>query len=139
MAFATASDVAARWRPLSVEEAALAGVLIDDAEALIRIRVPLVDARLADGTLPVGVVTAVVARMVLRVLQNPEGYRSETEQIDSYSHSYTRDDSLAAGGLYLADDELAALSPTLGSGEAFTIRPYGVPGYASGVPDSWLV
>jgi hypothetical protein len=50
---------------------------------------------------------AVCCAMVLRVLLNPEGKRSEA--IDDYS--YTIDSSRSTGELYMTDNELAMLRP----------------------------
>lgn len=127
---ASSQDVAARWRVLSAAEASLATVLLTDAEGIVRVRVPSVDARVADGTLPADVVAGVLARMVLRVMRNPDGKVSES--VDDYS--YRRADAIADGSLYLALDEIETLSPAGGSGEAFTISPQGQPGYRAGPP-----
>lgn len=127
MSLAMAADVADRWRPLSAEEEALACVLITDAEGIIRIRVPTLDARIADESLPAAVVTGVIARMVLRVMRNPDG--KIMEGIDDYT--YRRADAVAEGLLYLGADDLGLLSPSGGTGAAFTIRPSGEPGYST--------
>ena len=104
---ATIADVEARWRTLSADEAATAATLITDASGMVRVRVPTIDDRLAAGTLSAETVAGVVARMVLRVMRNPEGKVSES--IDDYT--YRRSDAVADGSLYLSDDELRLLRP----------------------------
>lgn len=100
-------DVAERWRPLSETELALTTVLLDDAWSYLKARVATLEDRVTAGTLDTGIVTAVVAAMVLRVLKNPDG-KSE-ESIDDYR--YRRDTAVSAGMLYATSDELALLRP----------------------------
>ncbi len=115
-ALATVPDVEARWRPLTDQERLAAQAMLDDASSIVRRRVGDVDARLVDPDYA-RLVAAVVVAMVLRVLRNPDGKRSET--IDDYS--YTRDQATASGALYLEDDAAALLA--VSSSEAFTVRP----------------
>lgn len=131
---ATTADVAARWRPLSPDEVATAQARLDDAWELVLHRVPSVEERLADGSLRSGLVIQVLCEMVLRVLRNPEGLRSETTSVDDYSHTRTRDTGLASGALSISDEEVALLMPAREAG-AFTIRPYGAPDYVC--PPEW--
>lgn len=120
VAFAIPDDVEAIWRPLSELETARAAQLLEYASALIRQRVPRVDEWVADGSLAEFSVRYVAVQMVYRFMLNPEGKRQES--IDDYS--WTRDNALSAGGLLLADDLMAWLTPvaSVPSG-AFTIRP----------------
>lgn len=136
-ALATIEDVEARWRPLTATESAVAAAYLDQASALARQRT-LVDTRLADedylDTWPdyPTVVVGVIADMVLRVMRNPEGKRSET--IDDYS--YTRDNAVSTGGLYLSDAEAALLNGVSASNAgAFSIRAVADPGYRTDVPE----
>jgi hypothetical protein len=98
------SDVEARWRPLTPEENTVVGSLLDDAWALMQIRVPAV-ATAEAGSVGEALIRSVMVAMILRVLKNPDGAKSET--IDDYS--FTRDDSNATGGLYLSDDDVELL------------------------------
>jgi hypothetical protein len=66
-AFATAADVAARWRPLTSAEEQTAEVLAGDASALIRARFPGID-----GQVDPDILTMVVAGMVKRALVAPK-------------------------------------------------------------------
>lgn len=126
---ATIIDVAARWRPLTDDETIIGTTLLDDAWALLKLRVPDVEPRLAaiPATLDVVLVRMVIVAMVLRVMRNPDGLRQETIQ----DYSYTRDSGAASGMLTISGDELDLLTPAT-SGTAFTITPYGVAGYATG-------
>lgn len=128
----TVSDLEARWRPLTPGEVGVAQALLDDAWAVLSVRLPnLVGDLEADPpAVAQSVVVAVVSAMVLRVMRNPDGKVSES--IDDYT--YRRSDAVADGSLYVTADELGLLSPT-GSGNAFTIRPYGQAGYRE--PELW--
>ena len=128
------SDLEARWRPLTAAETTVAEALLEDAWQILLARVPLLQSRLDAATLDPALVVAVESAMVLRVLRNPDGKRQES--IDDYS--WTRDNAVSAGLLYATDDEVALLSPSGASTNAFTITPYGEPGYATGVPVNWF-
>lgn len=113
---ATLSDLQARWRPLAAgAETDRAWALLDDAYDEIVTRVPSVPARLAAGELLASLVVRVQCAMAQRVLANPDGLRSET--IGGYS--YTRDNAVSAGSLYLDPSELALLlpQPTIAAGD----------------------
>jgi hypothetical protein len=116
-ALAGVDDIEYLWRELTSPELITAGVLLDRVSALIRSRIPGIDARIAaDPNL--GVLAAgVVADAVLRVMRNPEGYVSE--QIGAYSYSRAS----TVGGLSLTDAEWALLLPTTAARGAFTITP----------------
>jgi hypothetical protein len=118
--YATSTGLAARWRPLTDEEAAAADVLLADASTIVRSTVPGVDERIADGSLSAELVAGVVIRAVLRVLRNPEG--KVQESVDDYS--YRRADAVSDGSLYISASDLALLTTTPGVARgAFTIRP----------------
>lgn len=104
---ATTVDVEARWRSLTVAEQVNAEAFLEDAWALLTARRPTLEADLVAGTVTEGNAIRVVVSMVLRVMRNPDGFRSE--QIDDYS--YTRDEMVAAGRLHVTADELADLTP----------------------------
>lgn len=107
----TPSDVEDRWRPLAESEVVQVSVLIADAWAILQTQVPTLAARITAGTVDQGVVRFVVTSMVLRVMRNPEGYRSTTRTIDDFTESFVRDNTLAAGSLYATPEELALLRP----------------------------
>ncbi len=117
MSYANVADVEARLgRPLTDAERDLAAVLLEDAETLIRAKIPDLDERIADGRLRREVVVMIEANAVVRVLRNPGGYRSET----AGDYSYTLDTRAAAGYLTIPDSDWRLLGVRPG---AFTIRP----------------
>lgn len=118
-ALATVADVEAVWRPLSSAEQGVAQAWLDRASALVRASVQNIDTRVAMDDNYRQLAAGVVVDMALRVLKNPEGKRQES--IDDYS--WTRDNSVAAGNLYLADDELSLLLGVRRRGGAFSIVP----------------
>lgn len=128
---ATVADLEARWRPLSSDESSVAQALLDDAWEILLARVPLLSNRLDDASLSEGLVIAVETAMVLRVLKNPDGKRSES--IDDYT--WVRDNAVSAGLLYLDGAELLQLSPD--RSDAYTISPFGEPGF-SARPLNWF-
>ncbi len=90
VSYATAADVAARWRSLTADETALATVLAADASALIRARFPGIDAQVTSGGLEAGILTIVVAGMVKRAMISPaDGVTQDSETVGPYSHSQT--------------------------------------------------
>jgi len=137
MTYAEVSDVEVRYgRALSATEAAQVGAWIEDLEAEISERVPSLPDLITAGRPTVGTLKRVISAAVIRKLQNPEGLRTTTVAIDDYSTTKTVDSSNSAGLLGLTDEEWSLLLPG-SSGDAFTIRPYGAPGYGA-APDVWL-
>lgn len=129
---ASVSDIESRWRSLSAEEETVAASLLGDAWEILKARVPSLASRLdaAPPTLASALVVAVLSAMVLRVMQNPTGLRQES--IDDYT--WIRDNAVSSGLLYASDDELALLSPAGDTAAAFSIRPFGEPGYDTATP-----
>jgi hypothetical protein len=132
LAFATIEDIEARWRPLTQSEAVNADAWLNDAAVLIRRRVPNITDRLEDDDYA-QTVTSINAAMVLRVLRNPEGLR----QVSVGDASYTRDQALSAGALYLTKDEADQLGAVSGAGRAFTVIPHDESDAVS-VYDHWI-
>ena len=127
MAYATVSDVEVRYgRTLTASEAAQVTAWIDDLEAEIGERIPDLAALVLAGRPTSGTLRRVISAAIVRKLQNPSGLRTRTVAIDDYSTTETVDAANSAGYLGLTDAEWALLLPS-GSGEAFTIRPYGAP------------
>lgn len=104
---ATTSDVAARFRPLSEQEAAIAGVLLADAWAMLLGRRPGLEEDLFAGKVLTGNVIRVLTSMVIRVMRNPDGLLEES--IDDYK--YRRDSVVSSGLLHVTSDELADVTP----------------------------
>lgn len=124
---ANAVDISNRsLRPLTEKELAVGAVLLGDAWSILKTRISGLEAR-ADG-FPVdealrALVVQVQVAMVLRVLYNPEGKLSETQ--DDYS--YRLDAATSTGSLYVSDAEILLLgaSDSVSDG-AWTIKPAGV-------------
>lgn len=108
---AAVGDVADQYGTLTVAEEGLTAHLVRAGSALLRLRARQagldVDADVAAGNLDAEVVALTVANMVLRVLRNPQGLRSET----TGPFSRTFDTTAAAGLLTVTDYDLAAVTP----------------------------
>ncbi len=117
---ATIADVIDRWRPLTDIEDTVANTLLDDAWSKLQVRLPTLAARLTAEEIDSNLVVMTLANMVIRVLRNVDG--KVQESIEDYSYSVNQ--AVAAGYLYISDEELADLAVTPGSGRAFTITPY---------------
>lgn len=135
---ATTTDLSDRsLTPLTTEQLAVGAVKLDDAYIQIIAAVPSVVARLA--AIPADdVFTALVVQVqcaaVIRFLINPDGKFQES--VDDYS--FSRDKAVATGEIYISPSELALLSATGGSVNAFTIIPVGrTPGYPFPVWPYW--
>jgi len=102
---------------------------INEASQQVRDDVPpvgglTVDERIEAGTLSAATVRSVVARMVRRVMINPEGDSSVTEQTGPFSVTRTKSRATASGDLFLTARELARLSGLRSRPQtAFTITP----------------
>jgi hypothetical protein len=114
---ATVGEVAAQFGTLTAAQEGLASWLLRAASKMVRARFPLLDTQLADGRLDPELVALVVVNMVLRVLRNPQGLRSET--VGPFSRSY--DTTVAAGLLALAKDEIELLVPVVTGSKRYGI------------------
>lgn len=97
-------------------------IQIGDAEDLIERQFPDVPGRLASGSLPRRRITRVIARMIIRLMKNPESVRTIQQSGQSYSGSIT----LAGdhpGELYLTEDDKRDLIGARSGGRAFAISP----------------
>jgi hypothetical protein len=112
----TPEDVAAGWRPLSDAEFLAAQGLIVEASVLLGVLVPGLDSLSED------LVRLVVAKMVRRVLKNPDGYRVRNVQIDDFTEGGTIDNSVSTGELYVSTDELSWLGVKVAGPRSFEIR-----------------
>jgi len=139
--FAAVGDVAAQYGSMTAAEESLAGWLLRAASNMVRARQPTIDQQISDGLVSSDLAALAVTNMVLRVLRNPGGLRSET--VGPFSRSY--DTTAAAGLLVITDDELALLAAAGGIRTAVIgqIRPKPalaiVPGRKPGWwgPDGW--
>ena len=122
MPYARSEDVAGGYRPLTDAEALIVPTLLNRAEAILLATVPSVPARVDSGSLSTAVIVAVEAAMVERVLRNPEGRRQESQSIDDYTTSWTIDNAVSSGALYVSEAEVALLSPPAGRKLAGSVR-----------------
>lgn len=100
--FATAQDVAARWRPLTPAETDTANVLCADASNLIRAEFPGIDDQVTAGAVDAAVLTQVCAGMVKRAMRAPaDGVTSESNNVGPFSHSQTYANPL--GNVFLTE------------------------------------
>jgi hypothetical protein len=117
---ASVGDVVAQFGTMTVAQDGLTAYLVRAASALLRQRLRQIglniDADILAGQLDPQVATLTVANMVLRVLRNPNGLRSET----TGPFSRTFDVLLAAGLLIVTDYDLGAVTtaPPLPDGTA---------------------
>jgi hypothetical protein len=111
--FAAVGDVAAQYGSMTPAEESLAGWLLRAASNMVRARRPTIDQQIAAGTVSQDMAALAVTNMVLRVLRNPNGLRSET--VGPFSRSY--DTSVAAGLLVFTDAEDQLIAP---AGEELT-------------------
>lgn len=120
----TIDDIEARWRPLTDDEKVVAQTLIEDVIAWAHLVAPGLQSRLDADTAGYFArnVTRILAGVVIRVLKNPQAYR--TEQDGSYS--YTLDRAISSGELNL---DGAALRGLIGRsrGSSMTLRDPGLP------------
>jgi hypothetical protein len=105
--FAAVGDVRAQMGSMTAAQESLAAWLIRAASNLVRSRVPLIDQQIALGLVTAEMAALTVTNMVLRVLRNPNGLRSET--VGPFSRAY--DTSVAAGLLVFSEDDAAIITP----------------------------
>lgn len=106
--FATSDDIAARWRPLSTAEAAIADTLAGDASTLIRARFPGIDASAISGALDPNILTIITSNMVRRAMTAPAlGVTAQSETIGPYSTSQTFANPL--GNVFLTAAEITMI------------------------------
>lgn len=119
--FATANDVKSRWLTGAIPaDDTQIEVLVSDAEDIILGEFSALEDDVSAGVVPKGRVVRVIARMVLRVLRNPEGHRTVAETSGPYSGSTTFGGD-NPGELYLTDDDRRDLGGRRSKGKAFTV------------------
>jgi len=106
MAYATPEDVEVRFmRPLDEDEKRVVAARLEDAELLLRSRIPDLDEKVAAGVLDRALVVMVEAEMVLRLIRNPDGLVQETDG----SYSYSTSQKVASGLLEVLPREWTLL------------------------------
>lgn len=121
------ADVVSRWVGTdapSVDNPVLPTLLEDAEDTALREFPDLLERVDGDGTtvpntIPVRRVKKVLARVVIRHLRNPEGFRQTQEGAGPFQRGTTFGGE-EPGSLYLTDEDRAELGGTL-SGSAFTI------------------
>ena len=128
MAVTTPNDVIDRW--IGEEIPATTGqltVLIDDAEDMILTAIPDITTLLDAGTVTKPRYVRVVARMVHRVLHNPEGFRQRSHTSGPFSEQVMFSGDSPGGMEFTAQDREDLLGAVRGRRRrAFTIMPSGV-------------
>lgn len=140
---ATPDDLAGYWRPLTDQETDVAASLLAVSSALIRRRVPDVDAQIAAGTLDAAIVTYVASEMVRAAVEatsRPVDAKSVSETVGPFSTSVTYE---AASRLAVTDDLAALLldeTPTaLGSARLGAAQAPSLPDWQSCYrPAGWM-
>ncbi len=117
---AVVGDVARQYGTLTAAQEGLTAALLRAASSLVRAQFPAVDTLIAAGRLDPDVVALGVTNMVLRVLRNPSGLRSET--IGPFSRTY--DTEGAAGQLTITAADATMFSPPVDTTGAAAL--YGV-------------
>mgnify|MGYP001946981520 FL=1 len=116
--YATPEDVEARLgRPLEEWERTVVAQRLEDAELILRSRIPDLDERIADGRISEDAVVMVESEMVMRLVRNPEGYISETDG----NYSYQLSQEVSSGRLFVLPHEWNLLGIR---GGIYTITPY---------------
>ncbi len=116
-ALASTTDVEGMFRALTADENTVVPNWLTYLSAQVRIKVPNVDDRMATDTDYADLVRLTVAAAAVRVLRNPDGWR----QYSIDDASFTRDQVISAGLLYLTDDELAQLRGGQGLPSAYVV------------------
>ena len=120
--YATADDVASRWRPLSDAEAELADTLALDVSYRVKRKFPTLDARILAGDVAFAEVTAVVAGIVKRAMIGADAggaVQSQQDVAGPFSRQVTYANPM--GNLYFTAEDLAVLSEG-GTGRVRSIR-----------------
>lgn len=125
--YATVDDVRGAWeRVIPDSRVPYVQGRLNAAHRLLHGKAPGLDARVASDVLDRGLVKDVIVEMVLRVLRNPSGFRSESDG----DYSYSRDTQVASGRLVVTDDDLE----TLGYGSSST---YSTAGTDTALANAW--
>jgi hypothetical protein len=114
VAYATTTDVATKWRPLSASDETKVTALLEEAAALLDAAVPTLAAAVTAGSVSAVLVRKVVTDAVIRVLANPAGVSAQTVGPESVQFTGVR----SLGSLAFTDAELALVTPSDAEGPA---------------------
>ena len=126
-------DLTDRWRPLTDEEKTVATQRIKDAESELRMElrlrgvtgIPTFTGPDAAGERDdwINRYVSLVVAAVKNELKNPEGWRSEREELDDYGRTLSRGSSDKSGEIWFDDADIDSLVPRPRRRRgAFTIR-----------------
>ena len=106
MAYAQVSDVQARFeRELDEYEEVVVAQRLDDAELLIKARIPNLDDQISDGKIPEELVIMAEADAVLALIRNPDAKVGETDGNYTYQINW----ATATGRLTIPDEHWVLL------------------------------
>ncbi|MEG9248011.1 Gp19/Gp15/Gp42 family protein [Arthrobacter sp. Soc17.1.1.1] len=106
---ATKDNVIEAWGPLSVREEQVIEWLLSEASTKLRLRVPNVDAMVAEAGLLADAAKIAVVNAVKRVLQNPEAVRQISTTTGPVTDSKTIDAAVSSGFVYISEEDLTGL------------------------------
>jgi hypothetical protein len=119
MSWTAPQDIIDRWvGPGAPTDEDLVQALINDAEAVITSEYPAIQGRIDAGTLPLATVQMVVARMVSRVLRNPETVTYWQQTTGPFGQARNFGDNI---DIWLTENEKDLLAPN-NRGKAFSIN-----------------
>ncbi|SHX54882.1 Phage protein Gp19/Gp15/Gp42 [Mycobacteroides abscessus subsp. abscessus] len=132
MAYATPADVSGRLgRELSTDEATMVATRLNDAELIIKSRIPDLDDQIDDDKIDVDLVKMIEANAVVRLVRNPNAYTGETDGNYSYQINW----KTATGELEILDNEWALL----GISQAMFVIAPNIPDITRcGEPEFWF-
>ena len=119
--FADPADVEAIWRTLTSDETTRAAALLDEASQIIT-EIPAVAARITAGLVADATLRSVCARMVVRVMLNPQRLTQFSVTVEDVSRSGTYESGLVpAGELAVSPSELDRLLGRVAAAAAFSV------------------
>jgi hypothetical protein len=119
MSWTAPQDIIDRWvGPGAPTDDDLVQALINDAEAVITSEYPAIQGRIDAGSLPLATVQMVVARMVSRVLRNPETVTYWQQNSGPFGQARSFGDNV---DIWLSENEKDLLAPN-NRGKAFSIN-----------------
>jgi hypothetical protein len=118
MSWATPQDIKDRWVGTDVPtDDDLLTALISDAEAVVLAEYPLIQDRIDDNLLDEAVVVMVVARMVSRLLRNPEALSYHQTAVGPFSQARNFGEN---SDIWMSEQEKNMLAPKT-RGKAFEV------------------
>lgn len=106
MTYAEPSDVSGRLgRSLEASESTMVATRLNDAELIIKSRIPDLDDQIDDDKIDVELVKMIEANAVVRLVRNPNAYTGETDGNYTYQINW----KTATGELEILDNEWALL------------------------------